>query len=578
MSHPTNLVVSGRLPATAVVVIERMALHDPSIVEDIMGSELTDQTHDFPLWRMIIGEKNMSTSREISIAESLPQRLQCKESYKRKVEKIPVIECVRKDGKFDPSSIEKPPYHVYLDSTSGQLEPASGARASLPGKEYWPEGTADRVRAARAPEPVGKSEGKSSYGKNPGSRRKKYKTHVSASDMSETSSNSSSDLDFTKDSDNNDDFPVSEISDSDGAMDEPKEPSNEYVIYQTEEENEDLSPYELDKRMGRPHSFIDPSKVRPIEEPRSSEDLWWNWRKPEEGQWSRWQRRRPDVDTVFAKAMNETGQIKLYGDHPTVTETALARARKHIFKAERLQAEQRRLEDVGPIAYYSEWVKAWTRDTSREAVQTRYEETGEDENTQLIGMFKHQTAEEYRIMMGTDVRIQRDPLAMRMREDQIKEIWGGDPVYPTINYVQDPDEVIDYRGPNFHEPTPDMLSYLMEQGKIISREELNEILAKEKKQELEVTDTDESMANAVDIGENDDEENSEDDEDVVVDEAEEEDKEVEEKITRSWSIHKTTPQPQKSKEKPQKKDQMSLEEAIDDSENLTDFLMDFDEE
>lgn len=88
----------------------------------------------------------------------------------------------------------------------------------------------------------------------------------------------------------------------------------------------------------------------------------------------------------------------------------------------RLQAEQRRLEEIGPIAYYSEWVKAYrNRDTSREAVQKHYEETGEDENTQLITMFEHQTAEEYRIMMGTDVRIKRDPLAMRMREDQIKE-------------------------------------------------------------------------------------------------------------------------------------------------------------
>lgn len=88
----------------------------------------------------------------------------------------------------------------------------------------------------------------------------------------------------------------------------------------------------------------------------------------------------------------------------------------------RLQAEQRRLEEIGPIAYYSEWVKAYrNRDTSREAVQKHYEETGEDENAQLITMFEHQTAEEYRIMMGTDVRIKRDPLAMRMREDQIKE-------------------------------------------------------------------------------------------------------------------------------------------------------------
>lgn len=41
-------------------------------------------------------------------------------------------------------------------------------------------------------------------------------------------------------------------------------------------------------------------------------------------------------------------------------------------------------------------------------------------------------------------------------------VWGGDPVYPTVNYIQDPDEVIDFRGPDFHEPTPNMLSYLKE--------------------------------------------------------------------------------------------------------------------
>ena len=41
-------------------------------------------------------------------------------------------------------------------------------------------------------------------------------------------------------------------------------------------------------------------------------------------------------------------------------------------------------------------------------------------------------------------------------------VWGGDPVYPTVNYIQDPNVVIDYRGPNLHEPTPNMLSYLKE--------------------------------------------------------------------------------------------------------------------
>lgn len=40
---------------------------------------------------------------------------------------------------------------------------------------------------------------------------------------------------------------------------------------------------------------------------------------------------------------------------------------------------------------------------------------------QLIEMFSHQTDREFRIMMGTDVRIKRDPLAMRMGEDQIKQ-------------------------------------------------------------------------------------------------------------------------------------------------------------
>ncbi|XP_074557719.1 protein PLASTID TRANSCRIPTIONALLY ACTIVE 12, chloroplastic isoform X2 [Curcuma longa] len=472
-----------------------------------------------------------------------------------------IVNCT-KERDFDPSSIEPPPYSSYMDSTSGQLEPASGARASIPGREYWPEGTASRVAAARAPEPVGKSDGKPSYGKSPGSRRRKYKGQATTSEVTETSGDMSNQ-------------PVLVTSESDDNADGPIDPSDEYVIYQTEPEpdEENMSQYELDKAMGRPHPFVDPAINKPIEEPHSSEDLWWNWRKPEKEQWSRWQRRRPDVDTVFAKAMAETGQIKLFGDYPTKTEAALARARRHIFKEERLQEEQRRLEEVGPLAYYSEWVKSWDRDTSQEAIQRHYEETGEDEITQLITMFEHQTAEEYRIMMGTDIRIKRDPLAMRMREDLIKEIWGGDPVYPTINYIQDPNEVIDYRGPDFHEPTPNMLSYLMEHGKIISREELEKILAKEKKQELEITDMDEALASAVDIGDDDDDdEESEGEEDK-------EDDEVEEEITRNWSVLKSTPQLRKSKEqKPKKKDAMSLEEAIDDSENITDFLLDFDEE
>ncbi|KAF3795477.1 PLASTID TRANSCRIPTIONALLY ACTIVE 12 protein [Nymphaea thermarum] len=488
------------------------------------------------------------------------QRKKCSYAWggclsERKAHFFPSIKCSKKDEYVDPLSVERPPYHSYMDSTSGEMEPASGARASIPGQEYWPEGTVNRVRAARAPEPAGSSEGESSYGKRPGSRRKKFKEKPLEVESSDPIADSS-------------DLPVLEASDI--ASEDPKDLSTEYVVYQTAEEEEKGTSYELDKKYGRPHPLIDPDKKKSLEEPLTSEELWWNWRKPKDT-WSRWQRRRPDVETVFTKAMAETGQIKIYGDHPTLTETSIYRARRHLFKEERLQAEQERLEKIGAIAYYSEWVKAWKRDTSREAVQKHFEETGEDENTQLLTMFQYQTDREYRIMMGTDNRIRRDPLAMRMREDQIKEIWGGDPVYPTINYIQDPDEVIDYRGPEFHEPTPNMLAYLMEEGKIISRDELQKILAKEKTEELErVTDMDEAMAQAVDIGENDDDEDSE-----MEGEGEGDDK-MDEKLPRNWSVLKSNPELRKSKEKGKKDELMTLEEAIDDSKNLTDFLMDFD--
>ncbi|EPS62591.1 hypothetical protein M569_12197, partial [Genlisea aurea] len=470
------------------------------------------------------------------------------------------IKCKKKDNKPDhiEVSVEGYPYHSYMDSTSGQLEPASGARASIPGEELWPEGTASRVRAARAPEPTGVSTGKPSFGKKPGSRRKKYKPPAPAASGSPEVIASVNNQ-------------VEEAEVPQDSSDELKDLSSDYVVYQTEPE-EELTGYEMDKKMGRPHPFVDPKDKKPLDPPLSSEELWWNWRKPEKEQWSRWQKKRPDVETVgqhcvFLKAMAETGQIKLYGDEPTQTECALYRARRQIFKDERLQAEQERLERIGPIAYYSEWVKAWTKDTSREAVQKHFEETGEDENTQLVEMFRHQTQREYRIMMGTDIRIKRDPLAMRMREDQIKQIWGGDPVYPTVNYIQDPNQIIDYRGPDFHEPTPNMLDYLKERGKIISRDEMDKILVSEKREDLEMTDIDEAMARAVDIGENE------------VKSEEETGEEEDEKIDRNWSVLKSNPELRKSKEnKPEKKNKMSLEEAMDDSENLTDFLLDFDQE
>ncbi|XP_076912319.1 protein PLASTID TRANSCRIPTIONALLY ACTIVE 12, chloroplastic-like [Bidens hawaiensis] len=484
---------------------------------------------------------------------------------------FPCVKCEKNDKDDDETASEKPsfeklsveraPYHSYRDSLSGQVEPASGARASILGQDYLPEGTVGQARAAGAPGPTDDSSTASSFGKNPGSRRKMYKAKGAVSESTVSESTAAVDQVVEDDDDDIDSL----LERSEEANDE----FSDFVVYQKENEEDELIGYDLDKKLGRPHPFIDPKVRKPMKEPLTSEELWWNWRKPDKEQWSRWQRKRPDAETVFLKAMAKSGQIKLYGEEPTLTETALYRARKHLYKEERLQAEHDRLEKEGPIAYYSEWVKAWKKDTSREAIQKHFKETGEDENTQLIEMFSCQTAREYRVMMGTDYRVSRDPLAMRMTEDQIKQIWGGDPVYPTVNYIQDPDQVIDFRGPDFHEPTPNVLAYLQQNGNITSKEEIDRILASEKVEKVKVKTTfsdDEAMAKAVDIGEKEDS----DDEDKFDDD---------ENITRNWSVLKTTPELRKSKPKPEKgKGKMTLEEAIADSENLTDFLLDFDQD
>ncbi|XP_024981756.1 protein PLASTID TRANSCRIPTIONALLY ACTIVE 12, chloroplastic [Cynara cardunculus var. scolymus] len=508
---------------------------------------------------------------QTSLAGSFPTSVWQAKTRLNTIKRTPLFPCVKceKTDKDDPSS-EKPseesfqkilpeqtPYYTYVDSLTGRPHPASGGRTNIIGQDYAPEGMVGQVRAAGIPAPTGTSSGAPSSGQNPGNRRKMHRASVSASESAEVN---------TPINQESEDETLYEI------LEDSKNDLSDFVVYETEPAKEELTKYELDKKLGHPHHFIDPQARKPIEKPLTSEELWWNWRKPDKEQWSRWQRRRPDVETVFLKAMAETGQIKLYGDHPTMTETALYRARRHLYKEERLEAERERLERDGPIAYYSEWVEAWKRDTSREAVQKHFEETGEDEVTQLIEMFTYQTDREYRIMMGTDNRISRDPLAMRMREDQIKQIWGGDPVYPTVNYIQDPDQVIDFRGPDFHEPTPNVLSYLQEHGNITSKEEIDKILAAEKVEKVKVQtpfSDDEAMAKAVDIGEKEDNDN-----DGILED---------ENITRNWSVLKSTPELRKSKPKPAKegkegKGKMSLEEAIADSENLTDFLLDFDQD
>ncbi|CAA6662519.1 unnamed protein product [Spirodela intermedia] len=243
---------------------------------------------------------NDLTSRKIRFI--IPQGF----SSRRPVRLSTAIKCSAEDRKIDPASIECPPYYMYMDSTSGQLEPASGARASIPGSKYWPEGTVNRVNAAKAPEPVGVSEGKPSYGKKPGSRRKYKGQAITEAGTESNSEGSTVATDLT----------TNLLESSEDVVAESIVPSDEYVIYQTEVKEDNLTTYEQHKKLGSPHPFVDPAVKKPIEEPRTGEELWWNWRKPEKEQWSRWQRRRPDVDTVFAKAMAETGQIKLYGPPP----------------------------------------------------------------------------------------------------------------------------------------------------------------------------------------------------------------------------------------------------------------------
>lgn len=202
------------------------------------------------------------------------------------------IKCKKEDGNdnasegskkseqgFEYVTVERFPYHSYMDSTSGKLEPASGARASIPGEDYWPEGTSSRVRAARAPQPAGDSSSFPSYGKNPGSRRKKNRKATEENVAVETND---------------------EVSDSeDSSEEEENDSSDGFVVYNNEfEREEEETGFELDKKLGRPHPFIDPTKKKQIEKTLTSDESWWNWRKPEKEQWSRWQRRRPDVETV----------------------------------------------------------------------------------------------------------------------------------------------------------------------------------------------------------------------------------------------------------------------------------------
>lgn len=86
-----------------------------------------------------------------------------------------------------------------------------------------------------------------------------------------------------------------------------------------------------------------------------------------------------------------------------------------------MREEEARRKKVGSMAYYKEWVKAWRHDTSKAAVEQKTKKTGEGVVNQLLDMMQQQSLREYRKMQGTDIRIRRDPLTMRMTEEEVKQ-------------------------------------------------------------------------------------------------------------------------------------------------------------
>lgn len=75
---------------------------------------------------------------------------------------------------------------------------------------------------------------------------------------------------------------------------------------------------------------------------------------------------------------------------------------------------------MGSMAYYKEWVKEWRPDTSKAAVKEQEKKTGQGLVDQMMDMLQLQSRGEYRQMQGTDIRIRRDPLTMRLSEEEVK--------------------------------------------------------------------------------------------------------------------------------------------------------------
>ncbi|GBG88576.1 hypothetical protein CBR_g48045 [Chara braunii] len=236
------------------------------------------------------------------------------------------------------------------------------------------------------------------------------------------------------------------------------------------------------------------------------EELWWQWKPIPENQRrpSEWNQRVGDVDTMMAAAMAETGQIKLGGKYPTYTEAARARAKKTTLKQARLIKEEADRERKGMIAYYKEWARRYN--PPPEEVEQK------SEVDQLFDLLSAQTRREYLQFRDLDLRLEKDPLIWRLRPDQVEQVWGGDPVYPTKNYEQDPNAIMDFTSHKYHEPTPELVDLFKESGRMLTREQMEEEkkrwIAKSKPgidEDNRLKDDDQEVLDAVDIGDEEDE-------------------------------------------------------------------------
>ncbi|CAI5936648.1 unnamed protein product [Closterium sp. NIES-65] len=180
-------------------------------------------------------------------------------------------------------------------------------------------------------------------------------------------------------------------------------------------------------------------------------------------------------EEAMALAAAEAGHIRLHGDKPTTAKAVLARVRRKPLADERLAKEEELRERLRDLA--------WLHDTPF-GVPTFSCAPPSRVSSPLVAPPIHAptrlTQREYNVMCGRDVRLHKDPLAIRMDKKQCKRVWGGDPMYPTVNYEQAPSHGVDNRGLNFNEPSEDPLSVL---GKVVTQEQMEAIMTREQEEE-----------------------------------------------------------------------------------------------